>query len=133
MASVAAVASVSVGASPSSSRSRFPQAGLAVTVLNSQRTAYAKLADDREVILKTLQELKSGAATVSAYRPTSSSHLRGPTVVARQWQLCWGVPLTSTVCYRRRGACVRACCAVCQRVCNSVTVLLCCRVDVVVS
>ena len=97
MASVAAVESV--GGSPSWSRSRFPQAGLAVTVLNSQRTAYAKLADDREVILKTLQELKSGAAAVCAHRPTSTSH--------------WHFILT--VCSRRRGACVRACCvAVCS-------------------
>ena len=42
------------------------QAGLAVTVLQSQRTAYGKLADDRAAILETLHELKSGARGVSA-------------------------------------------------------------------
>ena len=47
------------------SKSRLPQAGLAVTVLNVQRNASAKLADDREAILKTLQELKCGNAIVS--------------------------------------------------------------------
>ena len=69
MASVASA--LTGGGSPSSSRSRFPQAGLAVTVLSVQRTAYAKLADDREVILTTLQELNRSAGMVSLFEVPS--------------------------------------------------------------
>ena len=42
------------------------QAGIQVTVLNSQRTAYGRLADDSAAILKKLEELKTGGAGVSA-------------------------------------------------------------------